>query len=521
LAQGALSGNATLAKVANYAQRGAEIRTALRKGDKLDAFGGALGVAGMAIGGQTEQTLKNARYGVDVARAVRLVEQGNIAMADKIIASLPLAQQASKTADDIVASRRAALLAAQQPQAPQQASAPAKVETQGIEPQAPVTVSLLVQPGQTLEGIARDEYQENWRAGLALLVIDNRIEFNESDTPILRAGQELVIGHLSGKSPGDLTFLTELGGRIVTNNTKGLQTKAQMEAQAALQAEQARANAAVAFGRSLVSQQDMLAASKAFNNVNPQDLAQLLNSETDSRGIYDPRSTTGFSVVATHDAFRRDSYKAQAQANAKAFMAELDRLPHSQQLMESEVKAMQAFNARQELRTATQKTLSYSGRVVSKVIEQPYEFAERYARYAELEAKKGPYTPRDVHKQIIDASGRTNSGVAAFNKFAKVTGPVGTVLGLGTSVVAIAQAPEGQRGRAVAAETGQFFGSVAGSAIGTAAVGGLALVAAAAGVTVAAPVILIGAAIAGITGAIYLSKVGRDGGERTYDALAK
>jgi hypothetical protein len=229
----------------------------------------------------------------------------------------------------------------------------------------------------------------------------------------------------------------------------------------------------------------------------------------------DMRSTAGYSAVSTWDAFRRVDYKAQAVANSKAYMAQFNNLARTQ-MMQGSTLAQQAFEARQALRTATQNTLSPGGKVVSMAIEKQYTFNGQYAKYAS-QMPDGPAAPMDVYRKIIEASGSSNKWVSGLNTFTKYAGPIGTAVGLGASGYAIANAPSGQTGRVAAEEVGGFLGGIAGGVTSTAAVGGLALGAAAVGLTVAAPVVLIAGAAAGIAGAVYTSAYGREAGAYYYN----
>ena len=181
----------------------------------------------------------------------------------------------------------------------------------------------------------------------------------------------------------------------------------------------------------------------------------------------------------------------------------------------------QAFEARQTLRTATQNTLSPGGKLVSMAIEQKDTFESQYEKYANRASKAGPYGPMDAYKGIIEGSGSSNKLVSSINSFTKVAGPVGLGLGLASSGYVIANAPVGQTGRVASEEAGGFLGGLAGGVAATGAIGGLALGAAAVGVTVAAPVVLVAGAVAGIAGAIYTSGYGRQAGAHYYNLWGK
>lgn len=154
-------------------------------------------------------------------------------------------------------------------------------------------------------------------------------------------------------------------------------------------------------------------------------------------------------------------------------------------------------------------------------IEQKYTFDGQYAKYSARAAEAGPYGPMDVYERIIDRSGASNKWVSTINNYTKIAGPIGLGLGLASSGYAIVNAPTGQTGRVAAEETGGFFGGMAGGVAATSVVGGLALGAAAVGLTVAAPVVLVVGAAAGIAGAIYTSGYGRQAGAYYYNLWGK
>jgi hypothetical protein len=64
---------------------------------------------------------------------------------------------------------------------------------------------------------------------LAQVAQDNGLKLNQWGSPILLQGQNLVLNDLGNKSDDDLDGLSRSGGRIISNNDRGLQTKADLE----------------------------------------------------------------------------------------------------------------------------------------------------------------------------------------------------------------------------------------------------------------------------------------------------
>jgi hypothetical protein len=101
----------------------------------------------------------------------------------------------------------------------------------GVRPSS-TAASLTVGRGQTLEGIARAHYGENWRAGMAQMAIDNSIKLNQWGSPVLSVGHTLELPDIGDKSEQELASLARTSGRIIANNDKGLQAKAALEERA-------------------------------------------------------------------------------------------------------------------------------------------------------------------------------------------------------------------------------------------------------------------------------------------------
>ena len=107
----------------------------------------------------------------------------------------------------------------------------------------PAPVAVTVAPGETLEGLARRLYGDQWRAGMTLMAADNGLSANQWGSPLIRAGQTLHAPSLEGFDAHQLNHLGRMGGDIVANNARGLNARAQLEA---LRAEQEAARLAAA-----------------------------------------------------------------------------------------------------------------------------------------------------------------------------------------------------------------------------------------------------------------------------------
>ena len=107
----------------------------------------------------------------------------------------------------------------------------------------PAPVAVTVAPGETLEGLARRLYGDQWRAGMTLMAADNGLSANQWGSPLIRAGQTLHAPSLAGFDAHQLNHLGRMGGDIVANNARGLNASAQLEA---LRAQQEAARQAAA-----------------------------------------------------------------------------------------------------------------------------------------------------------------------------------------------------------------------------------------------------------------------------------
>ncbi|WP_211297617.1 LysM peptidoglycan-binding domain-containing protein [Ottowia oryzae] len=115
--------------------------------------------------------------------------------------------------------------------------------------------NITVGKGDTLERLARQQYGENWRAGLtAMMAANPGITTNRWGSPIIQPGQTLNTPSLDGFEVDALSRLNQTGGQIVANNSRGLDVRAQLQAEQARRA--AAQQAAQRPGASGMSQQE-------------------------------------------------------------------------------------------------------------------------------------------------------------------------------------------------------------------------------------------------------------------------
>lgn len=258
---------------AEFAQQALGVRDAVRSRDALGVLGGALGLAGAKGDKQDSAWREQLSIAQDVvagARAVRAIDQGQLDQAQSIVAGMHYVGQVGKQTDAALAERRRqsdqqeeASAAAQEEErrAAQSSFRRAELEEQGAfaqtespdsdptpvngadpasgqahdaasDPPARTETRRLVGSGDTLEQIARDQYGDNWRAGMAEMVLVNNIKFNQWGSPIIREGKTLELPDIGGKSEQELARLSRSASRIVADNDKGLKAKFAIEEQA-------------------------------------------------------------------------------------------------------------------------------------------------------------------------------------------------------------------------------------------------------------------------------------------------
>jgi hypothetical protein len=208
-----------LGTAAGYVQQGLGIRQAVRSGDAVAALGGTIGLAQsvsqqFGAGVQQQQQLQQ-------REAEAADNRGLLNAADRDLRAAPAGQDG--------ASSQAAIAAADDHRNGSDVDSDnTAARNGGVGPSSTQTL-LTVGRGQTLEGIARAHYGENWRAGMAQMAIDNSIKLNQWGSPVLSVGNTLELPDIGGKSEQELASLARTSGRIIANNDKGLQAKAALE----------------------------------------------------------------------------------------------------------------------------------------------------------------------------------------------------------------------------------------------------------------------------------------------------
>lgn len=241
---------------------------------------------------------------------------------------------------------------------------------------------------------------------------------------------------------------------------------------------------------------------------------QAANDTSNCADTPDNHQTLGQSLVTLRDSMIRDGYHKGAESNAKKFSATIEnQIARNEDVSDIEKTSKQAFDARQSLRTDTQKSLTPGGRAMSQAIETPYTFDDRYTHYEnKLINANGSTTPQEVYKEVAKASGRSNADMDKLAKAGKALGIAGTVYGVYVAGDAIANAPEGEKAKVFAQQAGGFVGgaggAILGGAVGTAAV--LFLVSNPVGWAVVA---------AGCAGSVILGYLGSEAGEKLGEAI--
>ncbi len=232
-----------VAGYAQYAQQAYGVARAARDGDVLGAIGNGLSLAGSGVDG-ADPALAQLGDVVTGLRVAQQIERGNLDAAHGLASSMQVAQQARSEADSLAAQQRAQVTQddiggelapehvtqdsfgemSEAPAGDSGASAAApEAALPDAQPAGPPTFT--VEAGQTLEGIARSRYGDQWRAGVTQLILENQIALNQWGSPVLRVGQGLTASDLPLDSQR-LDALARAGGSIVANNSRGLAERA-------------------------------------------------------------------------------------------------------------------------------------------------------------------------------------------------------------------------------------------------------------------------------------------------------
>ena len=230
------------------------------------------------------------------------------------------------------------------------------------------------------------------------------------------------------------------------------------------------------------------------------------STETDTSGSQDwgRISFGGTSTVTLYDSYQRGVYKNTITRNA---MRGLEELKHTDDLKVAEGIARKYSQMRQDVRTSTQNKLSPGGKQISKAIEQSRHFDDLYTKY------KAP-DDFDTYAKIVEKSGASNGSLKVVTKWGKRAGVVGTVITLGVSTHTVVNAPENQRSKVIAQETGGFLGGAVVGSLATAGAVGLTVFL----VSNPAGWVIIGVgAVGGIVGGYYGDQGGRAIADYLFD----
>jgi nucleoid-associated protein YgaU len=113
------------------------------------------------------------------------------------------------------------------PEAPQ----PAPVAPQGAAGQAGAPAPVVVASGNTVEQIARQQYGDNWRAGVQAIVNANNLDFNSLGSPLIYPGDQLEIPPLPTDSNAQAD-LAQQGGNLIAANQSKIDAEAARQAAA-------------------------------------------------------------------------------------------------------------------------------------------------------------------------------------------------------------------------------------------------------------------------------------------------
>jgi hypothetical protein len=72
--------------------------------------------------------------------------------------------------------------------------------------------------GMTVEGMARDQYGDDWRAGVGAIMRENRLRTNANGSPMLRVGQDVRMPNLGGYAPAEQRRLGSDAGQLIAAN---------------------------------------------------------------------------------------------------------------------------------------------------------------------------------------------------------------------------------------------------------------------------------------------------------------
>lgn len=246
-----------------------------------------------------------------------------------------------------------------------------------------------------------------------------------------------------------------------------------------------------------------------------------------------PARSGGQGAVTTWDSIQRGRYVAQNRAASDAAQRTIAEAARQGDAVRAWETAQEASALRDQRRLATQNRVSPGGRAMSQAIEEGRGFTKSVETYSRrLPGIEGGAVAEtrdayEISRRVAVGAGESRASVKVLAKAGRVAGPVGLAVGIGLGVHAVATAPEGERGRIAARETGAFLGGAVGASVGmslgVAAAGGISTALIAVGV-VSGPIgwLAIGLGLLGALAVGWLgSKLGGHAGMAAYDTFAQ
>jgi hypothetical protein len=222
-------------------------------------------------------------------------------------------------------------------------------------------------------------------------------------------------------------------------------------------------------------------------------------------------------AIILHDSLVRSGYHEKIkQAAAKAERG-VEEARANRGLAAAERAARAGSAERTALRNATQGKQSPVGRALSKAIESqkaPKTFEQRVA----TEARGGEPT----FKTYETIAGNIAESRGFANRLAtggKVLGGIGVAVGVGLAIHNVAKAPEGERGKVAAEETGGLLGGLGFGLAGASA--GVFAVELLAATTPVGWAVFAGALIGSLALGYFGATLGRGAGGELYDRAAR
>lgn len=179
--------------------------------------------------------------------------------------------------------------------------------------------------------------------------------------------------------------------------------------------------------------------------------------------------SAGAGSLTTYDAAQRTKYLRLIKDKSMEGVNRVIIAREANDLAAAETAAKEASDYRNATRTATQKKLSPSGRMLSEALEQDRSWPKVLADNTTKALEKKPNGNMfDVYERIASKSGESSKAVTKLAKVSRVLGPIGIAIGVVAGAHAIYSASPEERPKVAAEETGSFIGGMVGSAAGTA-----------------------------------------------------